>query len=855
MTNPKEHILAACAALFVPQQVTELTALGYRQRHYARNASGWFNNLEAMVMNALKFDSMKPEGVYVILNQLHTGCVARSDNKMLELDGKDKQRTSDKDILRRHWFVVDLDPVRPKGISSSAEEFEAAQRLMVLMQAYLEKDRSWPSGLTACSGNGFHLLYRIDLPNDADAKELCSDALHALANQFDNSVVEVDTSTFNAARLWKLYGTVARKGVDMPDRPHRRAEILTAPIPRFAEIGIVGQDQLVALASLASGRRATAATSTPRPRSRGGSSSVQRPSTEPVVDLDAFIQRHGISVKRVEPWDGGIRHILTACLFDPSHVGSSAMLGRKSTGEIFYTCQHNSCAGRRWADVVQLFEGRGKATAEGSRKNTASQARGDREEKVSGDPYDIAYDIIEEDFLDLDLNECHIRHHRGSFYVYDSERRAYRSLPDEELDVLVTRKLYGRVEKVTRTRVRDVIGCIRAQVSILGSDELDPPFMTHMNDGLLECVMDRNYLVSMKNGILDVALLAAGETANRCLRAHTSDWFTLVSLPFDFPENEAQWECPNWEAFLAEIFEGDEARVNILQEAMGYCYCLDTRFEKFFILHGMGQNGKTTVLNVLRNLLSERCCSEISLAQFSDPRMIYELYGKLANICGDAADIDRVQEDVLKKTISGDGVTADRKYKSHVKFRPSAKLFFATNELPAFNDSSEGIWRRMVIVPFDYRIPERARDPLYYERRLKPELPGIFIWAIRGLARLLETEQWTESAACIEALKEHRRRRFPILAFLEECCESTGSCNVKDLWECYRAWGRDSGLSKPKPVTPFFKDVQSFLKQLRWDVSIRKPTRSTVGQYVVDNLSIATDLHFWSPPSPPTYYC
>jgi hypothetical protein len=81
----------------------------------------------------------------------------------------------------------------------------------------------------ADSGNGAHLLYPIDLPNDDATRSLLKKTLEALGQKWNVSTVTVDPTTYNAARIWRLYGTWACKGENLPERPHRIARILEAP--------------------------------------------------------------------------------------------------------------------------------------------------------------------------------------------------------------------------------------------------------------------------------------------------------------------------------------------------------------------------------------------------------------------------------------------------------------------------------------------------------------------------------------------------------------------------------------------------------------------------------------------------
>lgn len=119
----------------------------------------------------------------------------------------------------------------PAGRHQPNEEEHAAaiQKVMDIREWLISK--GWPAGafILADSGNGGHLAVKISLPNDEAARELVKRFLETLDAAFSDDEVKVDTTTYNAARIWKIYGTTARKGSDTNDRPHRLAKILDAP--------------------------------------------------------------------------------------------------------------------------------------------------------------------------------------------------------------------------------------------------------------------------------------------------------------------------------------------------------------------------------------------------------------------------------------------------------------------------------------------------------------------------------------------------------------------------------------------------------------------------------------------------
>lgn len=132
----------------------------------------------------------------------------------------------DKDIECRDLLLIDIDKVGHKGESSTDEELEAARLLSEQITDYLDSE-GWDKPIRMLSGNGYHLYYILDeLPNDEKTKALVEGTLHELANRFNNDIVAVDTVVYNASRITKVPGTIARKGENTAERPHRMAVVL-----------------------------------------------------------------------------------------------------------------------------------------------------------------------------------------------------------------------------------------------------------------------------------------------------------------------------------------------------------------------------------------------------------------------------------------------------------------------------------------------------------------------------------------------------------------------------------------------------------------------------------------------------
>ena len=182
--------------------------------------SGYFDDFEKLADQVcILDDNPQIRGIYITLNEISPALLARRENRIIMRLTKKDATTADHDITRRVWLPIDIDPKRPSGVSSSDEEHAAAFRKADEIAAYLTS-LGWPAPLRADSGNGAHLLYRIDLPNDDDSRELIKSCLHTLHLLFSDEVCTVDCANFNAARIWKLYGTTSRKGDNTTERPH-----------------------------------------------------------------------------------------------------------------------------------------------------------------------------------------------------------------------------------------------------------------------------------------------------------------------------------------------------------------------------------------------------------------------------------------------------------------------------------------------------------------------------------------------------------------------------------------------------------------------------------------------------------
>ncbi|HIO62531.1 MAG TPA: hypothetical protein EYN39_12145 [Deltaproteobacteria bacterium] len=206
-----------------PEAPVELRALNFRGR-YNNTYSGYYNN-PAKFIEAVGYAAKYSGGIYMPINVLKPDLIARRANKSVEFA---KITTSDSDIILRQFIPIDIDPKRSAGVPSTDDQHSAAIAKAWTIYDWILKGKG-PEPIVCDSGNGAHLLFPDNLPNDEESKEMVHNFLFGLDDKFSDDVVEVDTTVYNAARIMRLPGTMNRKGSSLPKYPHRMAKVLSIP--------------------------------------------------------------------------------------------------------------------------------------------------------------------------------------------------------------------------------------------------------------------------------------------------------------------------------------------------------------------------------------------------------------------------------------------------------------------------------------------------------------------------------------------------------------------------------------------------------------------------------------------------
>lgn len=332
VTTPQpDHaaILAALAVLFDPADVIELRAFPKGRK---RTEAGYFDSAhwQDLANHAARL-SDAGAAVYITLNPVDPQLLGRCSNR---IESYAQVASTDKQVMRRRWLLIDLDPVRPSHTSATDSQLEAARLKAGAIYKHLE-GLGWPAPQVAMSGNGYHLLYAIDLPNDDDVTALLKAVLQALADMFDDANTKVDRSVFNAARICKLYGTVANKGDNTTAAPWRLSTLVKTP-----ERVLVTVDQLRSL----------------QPTAPAASSPPTRSTPQSTFNLEDFLARHGLDYS-TDMHGGRERFKLKACPFNSEHVNGEAAIFRHVTGKLGFHCMHDSCSGNGWKELREHLDG------------------------------------------------------------------------------------------------------------------------------------------------------------------------------------------------------------------------------------------------------------------------------------------------------------------------------------------------------------------------------------------------------------------------------------------------------------------------------------------------------------------
>lgn len=298
-------------------------------------------------------------------------------------------------------------------------------------------------------------------------------------------------------------------------------------------------------------------------------------------------------------------------------------------------------------------------------------------------------------------------------------------------------------------------------------------------------------LVNAQNGVIS---LENGE-----ISGHSPEYCMTRMLGTSIPENPKKPE--KWLKFLDGIFSHDTALIRYVQKALGYCLSGLTSEQCVFFLYGNGRNGKSTFLEVIRNIMGDYATNiqpesiMMKYSQSSANTDIARLKGARLVTSVEPNEGMRLNEGLLKQITGDDMITARKLYGNEFEFRPEFKFWMATNHKPTIRGTDLGIWRRIHIIPFTVTIPEDRIDKNLGDK-LADELPDILAWIAEGY-RLWTAEGLHKPKVVEDAVKEYQSEMDVISAFLSsDFCVDGGEAKASALYAVYCQWAAENNEYK-----------------------------------------------------------
>lgn len=329
-------------------------------------------------------------------------------------------------------------------------------------------------------------------------------------------------------------------------------------------------------------------------------------------------------------------------------------------------------------------------------------------------PYDAADHLMDELIF--------VSHVAGEIYYYiNGMYRKYGKL-------LISKKCrqYWEVLDIDTTMINEVINITRDKTVVL-------------NENYNQDIFDTDYKkLILKNGMFDLDLMK--------LMPFDPSVLSTIKHPIFYDESK---QCPKFDSFLDSCFDGDEIRIIQIWEMMALCFIKKYFIQKAFINYGIGSNGKSTFLSILRNMLGIHNTSSIPMQQFQNSQFIgYEIRGKCANISADGGTEPITKTGFIKGVLGGDAIRCEQKFRDPFDFMPFCTMIFTFNELPVVTDASDGFARKIQTIHWEKSFYDKERkmsvDKIAYD---SSERSGIFNKLIPIIKRLIDTRKLTHESS------------------------------------------------------------------------------------------------------------
>ena len=294
------------------------------------------------------------------------------------------------------------------------------------------------------------------------------------------------------------------------------------------------------------------------------------------------------------------------------------------------------------------------------------------------------------------------------------------------------------------------------------------------------------YMVCTKEGTLNAKTLT--------VERHAPEHELLFQARANFSDTAG---CPLYDRMMLDMLGGDQEKLSLVEEFLGWTFVQDMSFEKALFIQGPSNIGKSTLTNVLEGIHGEGAVSNVALHNIGEPQPRALLVGKLVNIGSERSRIKAISDDNFKKIVSGEPVEVKWLFRDAFSVRLFSRLINTVNEMPDMAAFSDGLARRLIIINCaDAVKPTKIDTQLRYA--ILRERDGVFTRWMRALHRLLTRGQFSEVAAVTADIEEYVQESAGLTArWVRECCAPATSpkdyASNDALWTAYDAWTLRAG--------------------------------------------------------------
>ncbi len=717
------------------------------------NASGYFTNANTAIRALQSFkagwnkeEDARHANIFITMNPVSLACYSRKQHDMLI--EKVKPTTNDTEITAFHWFLIDLDPKRISGVSSSENELQLALAKAKKVHDFLES-KGWEAPIQAMSGNGCHLVYRFDEPNTPENADLWEKALKALQAKFGDDTIDIDITVFNPSRICKLWGTIAQKGTNTSERPHRKAYIMDSTPERIEINDKSCLENLVAELFPADSETTVQkfVSTTARSTQKADIQDKKKKNDFNILD---FINKHQIPVRNTESTsDGSTMYVLEHCLFDESHTGKDAAIIQKSDGTLCYHCFHAHCADKHWKDVRLMYE-----------RDAYTQHKSFQ--KDPNLPYWITQ-TEDKKKVNAELLAKFIKQTEHYFLVQQKDQ-------DTQRFFWYHSGVYSRISaKHVKARIEKIIQPYGENLAKIRVIEDTYTHLTYPDKGHFiadETLLDADEnIINFQNGILHLDTME--------LKVHSPEYISTIQIPCNWNPQTAT-TIKTFDNYITHLANDDGDSVKTLLEAIGFVLSnvKIKRFKQAIFLMGQGNSGKSVFLEFMGMLIGQENYCAMPFEKLDKRFSASTLYRKRLAGDDDCNYCSFSNISTFKQITGGGTLQCEEKGKQAFPFIYKGLYIICANNLPLFGgDKGQHVYDRILPIQCGNSIPVEKRDKNLLEK-LYAERESIVLAAVMALKGAIQNNYtFTMSDSSKRLLEQYMIENDIVLQFIEECCE------------------------------------------------------------------------------------